>query len=55
MSTFYKEKAERKRDRSACENTKNFINYLINHIVDNETECQLSVNEIKEGFAGELY
>lgn len=54
MANFYNKRTERKRGRSACENTKNFINYLINYIVDNETECQFSVNEIKEGFSGDL-
>ncbi|CAH1105297.1 unnamed protein product [Psylliodes chrysocephalus] len=54
MANFYNNRTERKRGRSACENTKSFINYLINYIVDNETECQFSVNEIKEGFSGDL-
>lgn len=54
MANFYNKRTERKRGRSACENTKNFISYLINYIVDNETECQFSVNEIKEGFSGDL-
>lgn len=54
MANFYNKRTERKRGRSACENTKNFINYLINYIVDNETECKFSVNEIKEGFSGDI-
>lgn len=54
MSAFYSKRTERKRGRSACENTNNFINYLINYIVENETECQFSVNEIKESFSGGL-
>lgn len=54
MATFYNKRTEKKRGRSACENTKNFINYLINYIVDNGAECQFSVNEIKEGFSGDL-
>lgn len=54
MANFYNNRTERKRGRSACENTKSFTNHLINYIVDNETECQFSVNEIKEGFSGDL-
>ncbi|KAK9881378.1 hypothetical protein WA026_016269 [Henosepilachna vigintioctopunctata] len=52
--SVHNDRTERKRGRSTCENTKSFINYLINYIVDNETECQFSVNEIKEGFSGDL-
>lgn len=50
MSAFYNKRTERKRGRSACENTNNLINY----IVDNETLCQFSINEIKESFSGNL-
>lgn len=50
MSAFYNKRTERKRGRSACENTNHFINY----IVDNETLCQFSINEIKERFSGNL-
>lgn len=54
LANFYNKKTGRKKGGPACENTKNFINYLTNYIIENETECQVAVNEIKDGFSGDL-
>lgn len=53
-ANFYTERATTNIGRPASENTKNFIEFVINYIEKNKSECQFSLNEIKEGFTGDI-
>lgn len=54
IANFYRSRTSTNVGRPVSETTKNFVDFLINYIHNNENECQFSLNDIKEEFSGDI-
>lgn len=52
--TFYSDHSIEPSGRSACRNTKCFVQHVINHIDNNSNECQFSLKYIKTDYQGDV-
>lgn len=50
MANFYKESSSKKVGHPASQSTKDFIEYIIQYIQYNKSECQFSINQMKAEF-----